>query len=386
MVIMTTEYSINEIEAYYSECFSKDLKGYFENGRLSPWGGCFPSRRNHKEWVIFVSLTASFYAIQVCLEQKWSRDSAIKLMYELGVNWMIFNADFKLLESFLERSGIKREINQIKEIEDILDVAPMVLQFVIERLEPFFNSYQSDGFKKEFFDKNFIVGYIRHSLFETLRILYRQYKPSTGLTGIVFNSKIFSFYYRQKFLGQLKRYFKSAKDDEGFVEILYIYDGVNDRWEDGRPGDDATENIMFSIIFMYMIMAEQTFLEKVKFREVRFHQCSKWPFISSGPGAGPYLHPLRTLELAGLIPTKSETSLYLEMALKIFPVLREEFFSILNNKMNDVIDGHFRVRIKKLLFNEENNIKRILEEWAISSERTISEVIQKLGFRIVKPF
>jgi hypothetical protein len=54
--------------------------------------------------------------------------------------------------------------------------------------------------------------------------------------------------------------------------------------------------------------------------------------------------------------------------------------------MNDVIDGHFRARIKKLLFNEENNIKRILEEWTISSERTISEVIQKLGFRIVKPF
>ena len=380
---MPTEYTITELKKYYEEFFPKDLDRYFEDGKLRRFGGSFPFVRTHKEWTLFVTLTACLYSIQVCLERNWNRDSSIQLMHDLGFNWMVFDADYGYLESFFERAYIKQMINRMCEIEDIRDVAPMVLRFIIASLEPFFNSYDSNGFKKDFFDKEAIMEYVRHYFFEMLRNLYRQYKPPTGLTGIAFDSKIYHSYYRQKFPGQLKQYFKTVENFDGFVEIQYINDTDSKRWDDGHPGDNATENIMFSITFMYMIMAEQIFLVDKNFQKKQFHKNSKWPFISSGPSAGPYLHPLRMLEIAGLAPTKSESSLYINFVQKIFPILRQDFFEILNNKMDNITDGHFKARIKKQLCREEVNIKHILEMWASSSENTLYNIIHKLGFPIM---
>lgn len=381
---MVTEYTFDELEKYYSEFFLKDLIGYFEKDGFLQYGR-FPSRRTHKEWVMFVAFTVSIYSIQVKLEECKGLDFAKRIMQTLGINWLVRDSDYGHVGIFLQRSCIGQQINMLQEIKDLGDIMSMSLDFVIEKLNYFFSSHQSEDYKEICFDQNSVNHNIKR-FFEVLRLQYRKYNPSTGLTGMVFNSKAFLSYYRIKYYDQLKKYFKCNRDFNGFDKILYINDQNNNRWEDGHPGDSVSENVMFSIIFMYMIMAEQTFLEEFRLEENNFHKISKWPWISSGPGAGPYLHPLRMLELSGLTPQKLETPLYLDFCKNIFPFLRQEVYTIMNKKMSDILDGHLKAKMKKRLLKEEDNIKLLLETWSNSSEKYFYEIIQKMGFPIAMPY
>ena len=85
---------------------------------------------------------------------------------------------------------------------------------------------------------------------------------------------------------------------------------------------------MFATFILYFTLAQQSILEIAKEASDDFHQYSGWPMISSGPGGGPYLHPLYMLEYAGLAPTKYEAPLLLEMAKHYFPYLRQEMNTI----------------------------------------------------------
>ena len=140
-----------------------------------------------------------------------------------------------------------------------------------------------------------------------------------------------------------------------------------------------------------MTLAEQSILKYVKESATDFHRCTGWPLIYSGPGAGPYLHPLRMLEYAGLSPMKYEAPLLAEMTKRIFPYLRQDMFAILNGKegpmkdkaagkrLNEAIkDGKSKL-IKAYMEMGEKDIQDMLAVWTSSPAKSWSEILENQG-------
>ena len=113
--------------------------------------------------------------------------------------------------------------------------------------------------------------------------------------------------------------------------------------------------------------------------------------ISSGPGAGPYLHPLKMLEYAGLSPMKYEAPILLEVVKKVFYYLRMDMNAILNAKQSAIkdkeaasrffeqCDGQVRPRIRKYLDREEESIKNLLVKWIASPEDCWYKILKSEG-------
>lgn len=100
----------------------------------------------------------------------------------------------------------------------------------------------------------------------------------------------------------------------------------------------AKENLLFASIMLYQVIAEQSILDVAPKAINDFHKAFGWPMISSGPGGGPYLHPLKMLEYAGLSPMKYEAPLLLVYVRKMFYYLRQEMNTILNCRESVIKD------------------------------------------------
>jgi hypothetical protein len=117
--------------------------------------------------------------------------------------------------------------------------------------------------------------------------------------------------------------------------------------------------------------------------------------ISSGPGGGPYLHPLYMLEYAGLAPMKYESHLLSEMVKHYFPYFRQEINTILNGNVNstkDIMIGKRFVeaikngngaRIKKYLDKEEKSIQNLLVKWPTSSAKSLKQLLEEENIPII---
>ena len=179
--------------------------------------------------------------------------------------------------------------------------------------------------------------------------------------------------------------------EDNYLKILFVPFNNNHRWEDGNPGGSAKDNFMFAAIFLYMTLAEQSILKYAKESENDFHRSTGWPLIYSGPGAGPYLHPLRMLEYAGLSPMKYEAPLLAEMTKHIFPYLRQEMFTILNGRedfmkdtaagkrLNEAIINRKRHNVKEYMKKGEKEILELLDTWTVSSAHRWSEILENNG-------
>ena len=117
--------------------------------------------------------------------------------------------------------------------------------------------------------------------------------------------------------------------------------------------------------------------------------------ISSGPGGGPFLHPLKMLEYAGLSPMKYEAPLLLEYVKKVFYYLRQEMNTILNHRDSVIkdkeaavrffeqCDGHVRSRIRKYLDRQEKSIQDLLIKWTTSSEDCWYKMLESEGIPLM---
>ena len=151
---------------------------------------------------------------------------------------------------------------------------------------------------------------------EGLQMLYSQHYTYQGLTGSVLSHRDFADYFPRRFYEQFKKYFSCATDEGTYLEVLHVYDHANKRWADEMPGQTPKENLLFASIMLYQVMAEQSILDVAPNASNDFHKAFGWAMISSGPGGGPYLHPLKMLEYAGLSPMKCEAPLLQELLFK----------------------------------------------------------------------
>ena len=297
------------------------------------------------------------------------------------------------LESMLKHYKITDELWCIEEMNALRDAMKVVEPFMDDTLTRHLKNWKNGFFaeliSEEMFDK------IHRIITEGLQMLYSQRYTCQGLTGAVVTYQDIAAYYRNCYYDQFKKYFSCATDEDTYLKVLRVYDHGNERWADEMPGQTAKENLLFASIMLYQVMAEQSILDVAPQAIIDFHLAFGWPMISSGPGGGPYLHPLKMLEYAGLSPMKYEAPILLEVVKKVFYYLRMDMNAILNVKQSAIkdkeaasrffeqCDGHVRSRIRKYLDREEKSIKNLLIKWTASPEDCWYKMLESEGIPLM---
>lgn len=353
-------------------------------------------QNNYEEEILFIALISFIFATEQTVYIKSSDKNHKELascMNDCGFPW-IYAVERMDLHDFLSLF-IKEVVYCKEEVEAIRDAMKLVEPFMLDRVIPFLKTWNCGVLNTKCnFDESTGTT-ISKQIRVGLLYLIREYFEHHGLTGVNISYKMFSKYYHEHFFNQFKSYFSCAKEKDNYLEILGVDWHYNLRETDGNPGRNVTENLMFASMMLYMVMAEQSILENVPNVIKDYHKCSGWPMISSGPGAGPYLHPLMMLDYAGLSPMKYETQLLLEVLNKVFQCLGQEMHSLLNGRqikdeesgqrfLDSIRQGRTKSQIKKYLEEEEKSIKHLLTKWISSSSQNWYQILDEEGVRIQK--
>lgn len=347
-------------------------------------------RRTNEEQILFIALIGFIFAAEESLLLHCSNDkNELKaLMSEFGLPWIPAVDNYRDIYSFIFEPNIATKNEAIA----LRDAMSLVEPFMMERLLSFIKTW-NDGI---FYKKNnvgFIGIYIGEYLSNALVSIYRKYNDFKGLIGLdISRSKIWN-YYENDFLNHFKRYFHKAMQKDGYCQILVIDYISTHRYEDGNPGNNPSENLIFSGMLLYIYIVQQSILVNVNHDvAIAFYQCSGWPMISTGPGGGQYLHPLMMLEYAGLLPLKSESRLFVDTVDEVFSILRQEFNSILNGRssmknspsaeifLKEIRQGRIKSKIIKYLDKEEKSIRNLIGKWGDSVESKCFSFLEENGF------
>ena len=413
------------LEDYYENRFFKDLKSFFtiekigdaeyvKGFKMSLWSifnqpsapallvqqSAFPpkAKRGTEEEILFLALLIFMFSSEEAinrLTRSEYKEKVASCMTDFGFPWL-YPANRMELSSFLTEFRDRLDIYIKKELDAIRDAMTLVEPFMLKKLIPFLRNWDNGSLcmKIRFFDT--LSEHLHDCIGRGLRDFYRShFYKHKGLSGLSFTHQEFNAYYNERFPQQIRSYFSNAKDNGNYLLILNVPYHNNKRWDDGNPGGDIKDNFMFSTFTLYFTLAQQSILEIAKEASDDFHQYSGWPMISSGPGGGPYLHPLYMLEYAGLAPKKYEASLLLEMAKHYFPYLRQEMNTILNGSVYaakspeagkcfvEAIKNRKRSQIKKYLDKEEKIILDLLAKWPTSSADTLNELLIEENIPII---
>ena len=367
--------------------YNKDERNSLSDTTVRP-------RRSAEEEILFIALISFMFTAEEMINRRADNIGVKDLataMSAFGFPWLRF-VDRMELCNFLSLYHIRENIWIKREVEAIREAMTFVEPFMQDQLIPFLKNWDGGSLCAAIRHFENFRESLRIRIYDGLTAFYRtNYYKYKGLTGLDFTHLEFEEYYTQRFPQQLRKYFSDAKMRDNYLNILYVPYHNNHRWEDGDPGGNTKDNFMFATLFLYMTLAEQSILKYAKESETDFHRCTGWPLIYSGPGAGPYLHPLKMLEYAGLAPMKYEASLLAEMTKRIFPYLRQDLFAILNGKegpMKDcaagkrlqeaIIDGK-RHRIKAYIKQGEKDIQDKITAWTTSSAGHLSEILENQG-------
>ena len=297
------------------------------------------------------------------------------------------------LEAMLRHYKITEELWCFDEMVALRKAMEVVEPFMDERFLGHMKTW-NNGFFAEFITDD-IQAKIHSVITEGLKTLYSSHYAYQGLTGISLTHRDYADYFPRRFFEQFKKYFSCATDMGTYLQVLGVYNHANNRWADEMPGQTAKENFLFASIMLYHVMAEQSILDTVPKASIDFHKAFGWPLISSGPGGGPYLHPLKMLEYAGLSPMKYEVPLFLRFVRKVFYYLRQDMNTILNRRDSVIIDkeagrrffeqcdGHARSRIRKYLDRQEKSIQELLVKWITSPEGCWYKMLESEGVPIM---
>ena len=396
------------IEDYYENKFQKDLAGCFlirknEDGikvvdRTRSFPGIFYNHEPAEKQILFIAMTSFMLSAEEKLMWKVPDLQTSKLHDFLNAfGFPVFpNAARRYgLEYMLKYFEIDRELWSTDEVETLRDAMKLVEPFMLSKLRSHFETW-NHGFFDYLLDEG-IEDKISHTITEGLQRIYCRMYQYRGLTGIEISHRDFMDYYNHHFYPQFRRYFSCAKNKGTCLLVLHVYDQANNRWADEMPGRDAKENLLFASIMLYMVIAEQSILEHAPAVHEDFHRCFGWPMIYSGPGAGPYLHPLKMLEYAGLSPKKYEAPLFLEVVKKVFYYLRQDMNTLLNERRSvikdpfagkrffDTIKGHKKSRIRKYLDRQEKSVQELLVKWTTSPEDCWYKMLESEGVPIMMP-
>jgi len=411
---------------YYENWFSKDMRAFFEINRFqgaeyvqgfktwmhevfhpfsmtdaaffshSPNDIVTPHRkkRSSEEEILFIALISFMFASEQAIS-RMARDISIKematAMSAFGFPWLRA-VDRMDLSDFLSLYHIKENIWIKEEVQAIRDAMTLVEPFMLDQLIPLLKMWNGGSFCAQIRRFENFGEDLHERITDGLIMFYRQkFYSYSGLMGLELTHREFEDYYTQRFPQQLKKYFSDATMQGNYLKILYVPFHNNHRWEDGNPGENAKDNFMFATLFLYMTLAEQSILKYAKDSGDDFHHATGWPLIYSGPGAGPYLHPLRMLEYAGLSPLKYEAPLLASVTKRIFPYLRQDMFAILNGKegpmkdraagkrLFEAINDGKRPLIKKYTLKGEKDIQELLSLWVQSPKCQWSEILENEG-------
>jgi hypothetical protein len=393
------------LKMYYLNRFVSDLEDYFSipndaTGFKYVGDPKRPSRifyrSSAEHQLMFIALTSYMLAAEEVLMRKVSNYPNYELYECLNMFGYpiapIAKAGYEL-ESMLKHYKITDELWCIEEMNALRDAMKVVEPFMDDtltrHLKNWNNGFFAELISEEMFDK------IHRIITEGLQMLYSQRYTYQGLTGAVVTYQDIAAYYRNCYYDQFKKYFSCATDEGTYLKVLRVYDHGNERWADEMPGRDAKENLLFASIMLYLVMAEQSILDTVPNASNDFHKAFGWPMISSGPGGGPYLHPLKMLEYAGLSPKKYEAPLLLIYTKKVFYYLRQEMNTILNRRDSVIkdkeaacrffeqCDGHAKSRIRKYLDRQEKSIQDLLIKWTTSPEDCWYKMLESEGIPIM---
>lgn len=342
---------------------------------------------------IYLSFMAYMYALEDSLEYILGREVGT-YTNKLGFPWL--PAVDRSLTSYVFEHNIRCQ----EEAEIMYETLEVVKPFMAQKLADIIGLLNVEK-ELTFIDKlqertNMELG---HAIFQ-LRRKYFEYK---GLVGIDVSKRKIKKYLNSCFNDHFKGYFLCATNESGYLKTINVSSNCYSlpRLEDGNPGTNPSENLMFVAILLYMYIAQQAILTVTKHSYdtvALFNKYIGWPYISTGPGAGPYLHPLKMLEYAGLLPLKSETTLFSEVVKDVFLVLREELNIALNGRQEDkknsvvynqfistIRQGRIKHNIKVYMDNEARNIQDLIIKWGESSATSCWKFLEENGLRTMIP-
>ena len=394
------------LNMYYVNCFASDLEDYFSIPRETTGFKYVGKprillsrifyRSSAEHQLMFIALTSYMLAAEEVLVRKVPNSPNYELYECLNMFGYpiapIAKAGYGL-ESMLKHYEITNKLWCIEEMNALRDAMKVVEPFMDDKLTRHLKNWNNGFFAELISEEMFDT--IHRIITEGLQMLYSQHYTYQGLTGAVVTYRDIAAYYRNCYYDQFKKYFSCATDEDTYLQVLYVYDRGNERWADEMPGQTAKENLLFSSIMLYQVIAEQSILDVAPQSIIDFHLAFGWPMIMSGPGAGPYLHPLRMLEYAGLSPMKYEAPILLEVVKKVFYYLRMDMNAILNAKQSAIkdkeaasrffeqCDGQVRPKIRKYLDREEESIKNLLVKWTASPEDRWYKMLKSEGIPLM---
>ena len=425
---MTIKFTTTHLEDYYNNRFHKDLYQFFRiskkgnideivgfNGSIDELYRIFhpipsiafypteqgvkfienpkfrerdPQKKNEEE-ILFVALLSFMFSAEkvIAYQSEDFKESELALcMNAFGFPWLKAIHRMGLVD-FLTSYSIKSEFYRIEEVEMLRDAMSIVEPFMLDKLINFLKTWENGAYylKNAFVDN--IGEYIGSEMSDGIVKFHLCYYKYEGLLGLTISHKEYENY-KNQFFTDFKKYFSCAKEKDGYLKVLAVHAMDNHRWENGNPGGTGEKNLIFASIFLYMTMAQRSFLKYAEEAEEDFHKCTGWPKI----GANPYLHPLVMLEYAGLSPLKHESLILLEYVKTIFRYIREEINAVLNGtesamkdihagkRMLDAIRvGHKRANIRRYLDKEEAVVKDLLVKWTTHPNDSWYTLLEKEG-------
>ena len=343
--------------------------------------------------VIYLSFMAFMYALEDSLERILGSSARTK-MNNLDFSWLPTCG--RSLTSFIFDANIHNQ----EEAGIICEALNVVKPYMMQKLTNMVGLLQTDK------EPSFINELKKHTNRELEYAMFqvrRNYFKYKGLIGIDVSRSKIKKYLDERFNDHFKGYFPVATDEGGYLQTLQVSSNFYSlpRLEDGNPGTNPSENLMFVAILLYMYVAQQAILTVTKhnYDTVKlFHKYTGWAYISTGPGSGPYLHPLKMLEYAGLLPMKCETLLFSDVVMDVFGVLQEELNSALNGRQKDkknnavydqfistIRQGRIKHNIKVYMDNEVRNIQDLIDKWGKSSTTSCWNFLEENGLGTMIP-
>lgn len=331
------------LNMYYVSRFVSDLEDYFSiphdtneikyvGKPQSPSRIFYRSSAEHQ--FMFIALTSYMLAAEEVLMRRIPSSPNYEFYECLNIFGYPIASIAKArygLESMLQHYEITEELWSFDEIVALRNAMKVVEPFMNERFLRHMKTW-NNGFFAEYITDDIQVK-IHRVITEGLQMLYSKHYTYQGLTGTALTHRDFADYFPNRFYEQFMKYF--------------------------------------------------------------IHKAFGWPMISSGPGGGPYLHPLKMLEYAGLSPMKCESPLLLEYVKKVFYYLRQEMNTIFNRRDSVIKDkeagkrffeqcnGHARSRIRKYLDREEKSIQELLVKWTTSPADCWYKMFESEGIPIM---
>lgn len=272
------------------------------------------------------------------------------------------------LDHFLELSGVLEEINFKKGIETTRNAVILAAQFLADKILPQHLIVPADDIIDLVHRE--LVGYYRMHIKKTTNLTV---KSSSAINVDV------ATYYRERYNDDLNKYFKCHGRNIGFIDFKSL-----GRWEDGNPAGDTRSNMYFSSIFLYLYTVQQALYKLISDdAKMEFCQISGLPWILTGPGGGDRLHPLKAIEYGGILPSKSEVPLYVEVLKDVANFMNQEFEGIISAAPPTSIIPSKREELLNYLDSEMKRFIELLLDWEHSSDVEMYKYLTGRGINLM---